>query len=460
MGLVPVIDEWLGILARRTYNSRMKSNAPTLSDILLATSQAIAEVESGRSLTDALSKVTPACRPASQSLAFYAMRHWGEAMALRSMLVNKSPPKAQVNAFLGLSLCLLNAEPALYPDHTLVDQSVEALGSRAAFKPYKSLVNAVLRRFLREKQACRMHLAQDLRAQWNHPVWWVEKLRLAYPRQWQDLLAMAQTHPPMTIRVNRCRASQGMVLTEFLESGIEAEPFGQSGLVLKSARPLHQLPGFDQGRWSVQDAGAQLAAELLDVRDGMRVLDACAAPGGKTAHLLELADLDLTALDVDPARLDRVKDNLDRLGLSSNKVKLKAASVLDVMRWWDGHPYDAILADVPCTASGIVRRHPDIRWLRREHDVAKTARLQAQIVDVLWNCLKPHGKLLYVTCSIFPEEGEMQAQGLMARHPDAVRLSAPGQLLPTAPTPEGPAGHDGFFYALFEKQPDAARPTP
>ena len=450
------MKEWLGILTRRTYNSRMKSNAPTLSDVLLATSQAIAEVEAGRSLTDALTRITPACRPASQSLAFYAMRHWGEAMALREMLVSKATPSAQVNALLGLGLCMLNAEPTLYPDHTLVDQSVDAVGHRAALKPYKGLVNAVLRRFLREKQSCRSDLEQNVQARWNHPAWWVEKLRCAYPTQWQDLLAVAQTHPPMTLRVNRRKASQGQVLSEFLAAGIEAEPSGLSGLVLKSARPLYQLPGFDQGLWSVQDAGAQLAAELVDVRDGMRVLDACAAPGGKTAHLLELADLDLTALDVDPERLARVQDNLDRLELASSKVNLKAASVLDVEQWWDGRLFDAILADVPCTASGIVRRHPDIRWLRQERDIAKTARLQAQIVDVLWKCLKPHGKLLYVTCSIFPQEGEMQARALMTGHPDAMRLNAPGQLLPTLPSTLDPAGHDGFFYALFQKEPDPA----
>ncbi len=437
----------------------MKSNAPTLSDVLLATSQSIAEVESGRSLTDALARMPAECRPAGQALAFHAMRHWGEAVALRQMLVSKAPPRAQVNALVGLSLCLLNAEPALYPDHTLVDQSVDALSHRAALKPYKSLLNAVLRRFLREKQQCRERLEQDVQARWNHPAWWVNTLRQHYPAQWQDLLAIAQTHPPMTLRVNRRRATQALVLSRFQAEGIEAIAFGESGLVLKSPRPLQQLPGFSQGLWSVQDAGAQLAARLLDARDGMRVLDACAAPGGKTAHLLELANLDLTALDVDPDRLARVQDNLSRLGLDSERVQCKAASVLDVERWWDGRLYDAILADVPCTASGIVRRHPDIRWLRQEKDIVKTARLQAQILDVLWNCLKPHGKLLFVTCSIFPEEGEMQAQAFISRHPDATRLNAPGQLLPTASSTLDPAGHDGFFYALIQKEPGVARPT-
>lgn len=460
MGVKPAENGWLGILARTTYNSRMKSNAPTLSEVLLATSQALAEVEAGRSLTDALAKIPLALRPAGQSLAFYAMRHWGEAIVLRRMMVSKVPPKPQVNALLGLSLSLLNADPPIYSDHTLVDQSVRAMAGRAAFKPYKHLVNAVLRRFLREKESCREQLMMDERSRWNHPVWWINKLRRAYPSQWQELLRLAQEHPPMTLRVNKRRATTEHVLARFSTQGIEARACGQSAIVLSLPRSPHQLPGLDEGQWSVQDAGAQIAAPLLGVRDGMRVLDACAAPGGKTAHLLELADIQMTALDIDEGRLKRVQENLVRLGLASDRVTLKAASVLDVERWWDGQLFDAILADVPCTASGIVRRHPDIRWLRQESDVAKTALLQADIVDVLWNCLKPRGTLLYATCSIFPEEGEMQALALMERHPDAIRMDAPGQLLPTSTSPDDVVGHDGFFYALFQKRaPEGTQPS-
>lgn len=234
------------------------------------------------------------------------------------------------------------------------------------------------------------------------------------------------------------------------------------------------LPGFEQGWWSVQDLSAQHAARLLPVADGMRVLDACAAPGGKTAHLLEQADLRLTALDSDAARLTRVGENLERLGLMHGGVQLACADAAEPQAWWDGVPFDAILADVPCTASGVVRRHPDIRWLRREDDVARTAALQRRIVDALWALLRPGGHLLYATCSIFPEEGELQAQAFAQRHADAVRLPAPGQILPLAGQPavgdaaalrepdcsggeELLAGRaalatgDGFFYALFAK---------
>ena len=246
--------------------------------------------------------------------------------------------------------------------------------------------------------------------------------------------------------------SREQVLAAFEAAGLAAQPVGQAGVVLGSPKPVTQLPGFAEGWWSVQDAGAQLAAELLAPTDGMRVLDACAAPGGKTAHLLELADIDLVALDADGERLERVEQNLDRLGLASKRVHLEAADAADLDAWWDGKPFDAVLADVPCTASGIVRRHPDIRWLRRENDVRRTATLQARILDSLWKTVAPGGRLLYVTCSVFPIEGARQALEFLQRHPEAQRLEAPGQLLPVALNATPVEQHDGFFYALFAKQ--------
>jgi 16S rRNA (cytosine967-C5)-methyltransferase len=213
---------------------------------------------------------------------------------------------------------------------------------------------------------------------------------------------------------------------------------------LAQAINVSQIPGFHDGVVSVQDAGAQLAAPLLDLVDGMRVLDACAAPGGKSGHILELASVDLTAVDADKERLKRVGDNLGRLGLSASLV---AAGAQD-KGWWDGQPFDRILADVPCTASGIVRRHPDIRWLRRKSDTHQLATLSAQILDNLWQMLRPDGKLLFVTCSLWPQESEAQAAAFAARH-GAIRLDAPGQLLPTSAAGQD---HDGLFYALFQKQ--------
>ena len=435
---------------------------PALSAVLLAAAGALRAVADGRSLTDALAGVAPALRPATQAVSFHAMRQLGWAAAIGRRLVQRSPG-ALFDALLQVSLSLLRAPqgedasavPAgmpVYAPHTVVNQAVTAAAGQRALAAYKGLLNASLRRFLRERAALEAAVAKLPEARWNHPAWWVDQLGAAYPDQWQAILAAANVPPPLTLRVNTRRASVAQVRQALQADGIASEPVGAAGLVLAEARPVAQLPGFAAGWWSVQDAAAQLAAPLLAPRDGQRVLDACAAPGGKTAHLLELADLDLLALDADAARLARVEQNLDRLGLRSDRVALAAADAADLDAWWDGRPFDAVLADVPCTASGIVRRHPDIRWLRRAPDVARTAALQARIADALWRTVAPGGRLLYVTCSVFPAEGTRQAEAFARRHPDAQRLKAPGQLLPVAVGATPQAQHDGFFYALFAKQ--------
>ena len=317
---------------------------------------------------------------------------------------------------------------------------------------FKGLVNAILRRFQRERAQLLSQLAQDLEAQYNHPKWWIEALQKAYPQEWQRLLETANVHPPLTLRVNLRATTRATVEQAFAAQGIASTAFGAAGLVLEVPRSIASLPGYAQGWWSVQDAGAQLAAPLLELKDGMRVLDACAAPGGKSAHMLELAKLKLVALDIDNARMGRVEQNLERLGLLTDEVELIAESAMRAHTWWDGKPFDAVLADGPCTASGIVRRHPDIRWLRRATDLSATAKLQREILDSLWSLVAPGGKLLLVTCSIFTEEGEAQAAAFTKRHAQALRLPAPGQLLPCLADAEHPAGQDGFFYALFSRQ--------
>lgn len=441
----------------------MNPVTPALSHSLLAAASSVAAVESGQSLTEALADVHPDVRPAAQALAFYAMRHWGWAKAVRRTLVEREPASATMYALIGLSLLLLDASiraqeesPAagtpVYSAHTLVDQAVQATQWHRSTASFKGLVNAVLRRFQRERAVILSRIENDLEATWNHPRWWIESLQKNYPQNWQALLAAANAHPPLTLRVNIRATTRETVERAFAEQGIETTPFGVAGLVLRVPRPITSLPGYAQGWWSVQDAGAQLAAPMLDVKDGMQVLDACAAPGGKTAHLLELAKVDLTALDVDATRLERVHQNLKRLGLMRRGVRLVAESAIKTHIWWDGKPFDAVLADLPCTASGIVSRHPDIRWLRRAQDVQQTAKLAREILDSLWSVVAPGGKLLMVTCSIFPEEGEQQAQAFAAQHAQAERLSAPGQLLPHLPDAEHPAGYDGFFYALFTRR--------
>ena len=387
------------------------------------------------------------------------MRYLGWADAVGRELVQRYP-NVLFESLLLVSLTLLKAEgeaaaavPGMpvYAPHTVVDQAVTAASKARALAAFKGLLNGCLRRFLREREALAAAVADSPEAQWNHPGWWVKQLRVAYPQHWQAILLAANLPAPLTLRVNRRRASREQVLAAFQDAGLAAEPVGAAGLVVATPRPVVQLPGFAEGWWSVQDAGAQRAAELLAPADGMRVLDACAAPGGKTAHLLELADIDLLALDADAGRLERVGQNLDRLGLGGDRVRLQAADAADLDAWWDGKPFDAVLADVPCTASGIVRRHPDIRWLRRENDLRRTAALQTRILDALWRTVAPGGRLLYVTCSVFPIEGTRQALEFLQRHPEARRLDAPGQLLPVAVDATPAEQQDGFFYALFAK---------
>ena len=387
------------------------------------------------------------------------MRYLGWADAVGRELVQRYP-NVLFESLLLVSLTLLKAEgeaaaavPGMpvYAPHTVVDQAVTAASKARALAAFKGLLNGCLRRFLREREALAAAVADSPEAQWNHPGWWVKQLRVAYPQHWQAILQAANLPAPLTLRVNRRRASREQVLAAFQDAGLAAEPVGAAGLVVATPRPVVQLPGFAEGWWSVQDAGAQRAAELLAPADGMRVLDACAAPGGKTAHLLELADIDLLALDADAGRLERVGQNLDRLGLGGDRVRLQAADAADLDAWWDGKPFDAVLADVPCTASGIVRRHPDIRWLRRENDLRRTAALQTRILDALWRTVAPGGRLLYVTCSVFPIEGTRQALEFLQRHPEARRLDAPGQLLPVAVDATPAEQQDGFFYALFAK---------
>jgi 16S rRNA (cytosine967-C5)-methyltransferase len=307
----------------------------------------------------------------------------------------------------------------------------------------KGMVNAVLRRFQRERAALlEAALLQPL-AQWNYPQWWIDAARAAYPRDWEQILNAGNAQPPLTLRINTRQTSVAAYLQMLNRAGIAAAQIGPSAVRLEKPVAVGLIPGFEAGLASVQDAGAQLAAPLLDVQDGMRVLDACAAPGGKTCHILELAAVELTAVDSDPKRLLRIEENLQRLGLSATLKAFEAQTRV----WWDGRQYDRILADVPCTASGIVRRHPDIRWLRRKGDALQLATLSGKILDNLWQMLRPNGKLLFVTCSLWPQESEAQAAAFAVRH-GAIRLDAPGQLLPT-----GGAGqdHDGLFYALFQK---------
>jgi len=435
-----------------------------LSDTMLASAHNVQAVSAGKSLSDSLAATPPALRASAQAVSFHVMRRLGLVRAIKGIMVRRTPPNPLFDALLLVSLALLDAaiehadadaggpelrHTPVYAVHTVVDQAVRAASGVPRMRSYKALLNATLRGYIRERSAILAQLREDPVALHNHPQWWIERLRQAYPGQWRAILAAADVPGPMTLRVNIRRSSVDGMLRELEAAGMPAAHVGGEAITLLHPRPVQEIPGFEQGWWSVQDAAAQQAAMLLPLAPGMRVLDACAAPGGKTAHILERADVELVALDNDAARLERVGQNLRRLGLDGPSVTLACADAADPEAWWDGRGFDAVLADVPCTGSGVVRRHPDIRWLRRDADLGKTAALQRRIVDALWSVLKPGGHLLYATCSIFPQEGEQQAQGFCSRLADALRLPAPGQMLPL---PDGIGSHDGFFYALFAKK--------
>ena len=327
----------------------------------------------------------------------------------------------------------------------------------------------MLRRFVREKDCIAASVRHSPLGAYNHPLWWIERVKRDWPQDWQALLSAANLRPPMLLRVNARRGTGAAYVQRLAALGRGAQvlddpSLGGQAVVLDQPCPVQQLHGFAEGEVSVQDGAAQRAARLLlggGVPPGARVLDACAAPGGKTAHLLELADIDLLALDSDPLRLARVQDTLNRLHFPpSTRVALKAADARDPKAWWDGRPFDAILLDAPCTASGIVRRHPDVRWLRRADDINALARIQAQMLDALWPLLAPGGRLLYATCSIFLPEGQGQIDAFMQRMaPGTARLDpgSPGHLLPSRDNgAQGLPGRstalqDGFFYALMHK---------
>jgi len=434
-----------------------------LSRLLDLTADAVLAVKSGKSLTDVLARMPADARPAVQSLTFHVMRWLGGAGEVRTIVAPKAPPP-NVDSLLLTALALLwpMAHPP-YPEHTLVDQAVTAARHRTPAAA--AFVNAVLRRFIRERDSLVAAARHQPIGAFNHPLWWIERIRHDWPLQWQGLLAANNEHPPMTLRVNARRGTGAAYVQRLTAHGraatlIDEPGLGGQAVVMAEPCPVLQLPGFAEGEASVQDAAAQRAARLLvgdGLQPGAHVLDACAAPGGKTAHLLELAELDLLALDSDPLRLPRVQDTLNRLQL---KARLRAGDARNPAGWWDGRPFDAILLDAPCSASGIVRRHPDVRWLRRPDDITALARLQAEMLEALWPLLAPGGRLLYATCSVFKSEGSEQIDAFLQRRgAGAARLDplSPGHLLPLpdnahdAAPGRGRALQDGFFYALIHK---------
>ncbi len=417
--------------------------SPPLSVVLAGASRVVARVLGGRSLNAALDDEAPGTtRPAVQDLAYATLRDYGAPQAIVAMLARKGIPDRAVHALALSALHELRNERRA--PHTVVDEAVTACGD-LGLAHVRGFVNALLRNYLRRRAALEADAASTEPGRFGHPQWWIDRVRRDHAPAWEAILATGNARPPMTLRVNRRRIDAEAYLAKLAAHGMAARRIGESAVRLEIPRGVDEVPGFRDGEVSVQDVGAQLAAPLLDARDGMRVLDACAAPGGKTAHLAERAALDLTAIDSDAARVPRIAANLARLGLAAT---VRVGDAGDPDAWWDERPFDRILLDAPCSASGVVRRHPDIKWLRRERDLEGFARQQARLLDALWRALAADGKLLYATCSVFAAENEAVVEGFLARRPDARRLPLPhpgdGQLLPDGE-------HDGFFYAAFAR---------
>ncbi len=457
-----------------------------LAELLPWVAQSVSSVLGGESLTPALARVPPDRRAGTQALSFHVLRRLAPAEAALRSLVEREPPPATAGLLrVGLALLWrIDADEALpYGEHTVVDQCVQAERQHGSLP---GLVNAVLRRWLREAAWREHELLRDDPTALNLPPWWWQRLNADWPAQARALAGAARRAPPMTLRVNARRGHRDDYLQRLHAAGLDARPdptgLAPHALLLRQPVPVDRLPGFAQGAVSVQDLAAQRAAPLLlDAlsRDAgwpggqgepaprgeparragrrPRVLDACAAPGGKTAHLLELADLDLLALDSDGERLQRVDQTLARLGLAA---RTQVADAARPDSWWDGEPFDAILLDAPCSGSGVVRRHPDIPWLRRPRDIVELARTQDRLLQALWPLLAPGGVLLYATCSVFREEGSGRIDAFLQRHPGVQPGrpgASPGHLLGL---PDNPAHEqalaDGFFYALLQRPRHAA----
>jgi 16S rRNA (cytosine967-C5)-methyltransferase len=432
--------------------------APPLSQQLQAVALVLVAVRGGIATRVAITKTSPQLRDGVQALIFQVLRNLGRAESLRNLLVQRMPSPG-ADALLCVVLALAwNKEDCPYDFFTLVNQAVDAAKRMPAARAQANFINACLRRFLREQKVLIEATDADLFARWNHPVWWIDQLRQERPDHWEKILEANNRHAPLTLRINTTKTSQNDYLQTLRRQGLDAVAIGQQVVNLRKARPVQLLPGFSEGFFSVQDSAAQLAAPLL--LDGLqsstkiRVLDACAAPGGKTAHLIEIGNVDVLALDVDAIRCDRIHQNLARLNLTG-AVKVGDAGL--PAEWWDGQPFDAILLDAPCTASGIVRRHPDVRWLRRAGDVQVLAQIQARLLRSLWPLVKKGGRLLYCTCSVFVAEGDGQIQTFLAHNTDARLLPSPGHLMPQfranqdAVPDNSMYDHDGFFLALLEK---------
>ncbi len=435
--------------------------------VQMACAAVVGQVLSGKNLDrvldaqlSAMTGLDAGDRGAIRSISFDTLRHYGLLSAQIDILLSQPAADAPVRHLLLVALSQLQFSRAA--SHAIVDHAVEAV-SMMGFPRAKSLTNAVLRTFLRTPEKFRRQRFKTTVARYDFPRWWLARSKAEYPENWEAILLSAREHPPMWLRVNLRRTRTEDYLRLLGERGIAVKLALGAAIQLETPCGVQDLPGFAEGQVSVQDLGAQLAALILAPEPGMRTLDACAAPGGKAGQLLERFDTALTALDNDSARLQRVALNLRRLGMAADLYCSDAALTAN---WWDGKPFDRILLDVPCSGSGVVRRHPDIKWIRRESDIAGFVRQQSGLLESLWQCLGIGGRLLYATCSIFHAENSGVIEQFLLHRTDARRLPIgngaanefkhPGDIkTPTLQCTNGQLlpdqVHDGFFYALLEK---------
>lgn len=413
----------------------------------------------GQSLTRVLLDDHTPRSPADQALVHEmshgAIRHLPRLAAIGRRLLDRPLKRRDLDLDALILIGLYQLTAMKTPDHAAVSATVEA--ARLLGKPRQAaLVNALLRRFLREREDLLAWADAQPESRWLFPDWLLDRLRQDWPEDWESIVTASNERAPMALRVNPLRQDPAAYLAQLEAAGIGARPIAglPTGIMLERARPTRELPGFEAGLVSIQDSGAQLAARLLDARPGQRVLDACAAPGGKTAAILEQAgnDLDLVAIDLGESRLASVRSTLARLGLSAEILLDDAAQPRGD---WTQRPFDRILLDVPCSATGVIRRHPDIKWLRRADDIPRLAAEQDRLLESAWPWLRPGGRLLYATCSLLAEENQRPIAAFLARHPEAREVDPDtdwGRARPHGrQLPPVPGGHDGFFYALIEK---------
>ena len=407
-------------------------------------------LQSGKSLDPGRE---PGATPLAREIAFGVLRHYFRVSAIVDRLVKKPLPDKHLDLRILLMAGIYSIDGIRRPAYASVNEAVDCaqtLGKEWA----KGMVNGVLRNYIRNRDEIDRAVATNPEAVTEHPRWLQQQIEQAWPEVANDILMANNTQAPMTLRVNLSRGDLSSYRDALEAVGIQSHPgkLSPSALYLEKPVNVEQLPDFDLGAASVQDEASQLAAPLLDVHPGMRVLDACAAPGGKTCHILEITpDVELVAMDVDPNRLRQVRQNISRLGLSCQLV------ASDLVTWSDAQGFDRILLDAPCSATGIIRRHPDIKLLRRESDIAKLVGAQAELLAAAWRLLKPGGVLVYSTCSILPAENDEVVAGFIEQQGDASLLAIDAdwgvstgtgrQLFPMA------GGHDGFFYARLEKRP-------